>query len=220
MTVRLTVLYAGRSLLFEHETVDDHIARHHTAGYVYEAAMLTHLRRLPEVRGRWALDIGAHVGNHAAALLAGGEAAGVIACEPTDRYNALVSALRHVEPLGSRWLAMRVAVGDGEHVELVPPPAGNSGMARVAVRAEGRKTQRIDTIARGLDVGLIKVDVEGHELYVLRGARKTLERCRPALVVEGDAAILSAELESLGYVLETSWNATPTHVFRHVEVVR
>lgn len=113
---------------------------------------------------------------------------------------------------------MRVAVGNREGVELVPPPPGNTGMARVALCADGRKTVRVDDIMRGLDVGLIKIDVEGHELYVLRGARKTLERCRPALAVEGDAATLSAELESLGYVLETSWNATPTHVFRHVEV--
>ena len=34
------------------------------------------------------------------------------------------------------------------------------------------------------DVGLIKIDVEGHELAVLRGAVKTLERDRPSLIVE------------------------------------
>ena len=218
MTVRIPVRYAGRTLVFEHESADDHIARFHASGYVYEAAMIAHLRSLPEVRGRWALDIGAHVGNHAAALLASGEVAGVIACEPTDRYAGLVAALRHVEPLGSRWLAMRVVVGDGELVQLHDGPPGNSGMARVTIG--GRiVTQRIDDIARGVDVGLIKVDVEGHELHVLRGARETLARCRPALAVEGDAATLSAELEPLGYVLESSWNATPTHVFRHVEGV-
>jgi FkbM family methyltransferase len=34
------------------------------------------------------------------------------------------------------------------------------------------------------DVGLIKIDVEGHELAVLRGAVKTLERDRPSLIIE------------------------------------
>lgn len=218
VTVRIPVRYAGRTLVFEHESANDHIARYHASGYVYERAMIDRLRALPEVRGRWALDIGAHVGNHAAALLAGGEVAGVVACEPTSRYDALVSAMRHVEPLGSRWLAMRVVVGDGELVQLHDGPPGNTGMARVTLGG-GIVTQRIDDIARGVDVGLIKVDVEGHELHVLRGARETLARCRPALAVEGDAAILSAELEPLGYVLETSWNATPTHVFRSMESV-
>src|SRR5262249_35163697 len=34
------------------------------------------------------------------------------------------------------------------------------------------------------DVGVIKIDVEGHELAVLRGAAKTLEREKPSLIVE------------------------------------
>jgi len=34
------------------------------------------------------------------------------------------------------------------------------------------------------DVGIIKIDVEGHELAVLRGSLKTLERERPSLVIE------------------------------------
>jgi FkbM family methyltransferase len=34
------------------------------------------------------------------------------------------------------------------------------------------------------DVGFIKIDVEGHEIEVLDGARETIERCRPNLLVE------------------------------------
>lgn len=34
------------------------------------------------------------------------------------------------------------------------------------------------------DVGLIKIDVEGHEMAVLSGARETISRCRPWLIVE------------------------------------
>jgi hypothetical protein len=34
------------------------------------------------------------------------------------------------------------------------------------------------------DVAFVKIDAEGHEESVLIGARATLERCRPALVVE------------------------------------
>lgn len=214
----MIVRYAGRTLAFEHDDPRDHIARHHAAGYVYEAALLAHLRALPEVRGRYAVDVGAHVGNHSAALLAGGEVAGVLAFEPTERYRALCSALRHVDPLGLRWLAMRRPVGNGERVELVDPPQGNSGMARARVSDKGSVTVRLDDVVT-VDVGLVKVDVEGHEVHVLRGAARLLRSCRPALAVEGELDVIAAEVEPLGYVWTGTWNATPTHVWRHREVM-
>jgi hypothetical protein len=34
------------------------------------------------------------------------------------------------------------------------------------------------------DVDFIKIDTEGHELFVLKGARDTLERCKPCVMVE------------------------------------
>jgi FkbM family methyltransferase len=34
------------------------------------------------------------------------------------------------------------------------------------------------------DVDFIKIDTEGHELFVLRGAAATLKRCRPVIIVE------------------------------------
>jgi FkbM family methyltransferase len=58
---------------------------------------------------------------------------------------------------------------------------------------------------QGPDV--LKIDVEGHELAVLRGARQTLERHRPAILVEcearhrrdGDVRPVFDFLQSLGY---------------------
>jgi len=45
------------------------------------------------------------------------------------------------------------------------------------------ETRTLDSFAID-DVNLIKIDVEGHEESVLNGARATIERCRPVLVVE------------------------------------
>jgi FkbM family methyltransferase len=72
--------------------------------------------------------------------------------------------------------------------------------------------ERIPVQQRTLDeynldnVGFIKIDVEGHEMAVLRGAQRTLERSRPVLLVEVIAKFcrlnLSTalnEIEQLGY---------------------
>ena len=66
----------------------------------------------------------------------------------------------------------------------------NQGASLSAARiGDGRfaavpvETRRLDELDLGA-VGFIKVDVEGHELEVLDGARETLRRDRPTLVVE------------------------------------
>jgi len=67
------------------------------------------------------------------------------------------------------------------------------------------KTARLDELELG-DVGFIKINVEGHELKVLRGARETLTRCRPNLIIEIEEKHTGrpiedqvAEVEAYGY---------------------
>lgn len=47
------------------------------------------------------------------------------------------------------------------------------------------------------DPDLIKIDVEGHELRVIQGATRTLERARPGLFVEVHNAELGEQLAAL-----------------------
>lgn len=49
------------------------------------------------------------------------------------------------------------------------------------------------------DLVLIQLDVEGHELAALTGARATIQKCRPVIAVEDNSNNCSGLLESLQY---------------------
>lgn len=153
------------------------------------------LRRL----GSWlqpgavALDVGANRGIWSWHLRRTG--AVVHAFEPNA---ALAERLRHALPdVVVHACALSDREGEAELRLPVVQGVAYDGWATVetdnrfptlAVQAERR--QRI--LLRTLDgfrferVDFLKIDVEGHELAVLRGAEETLRRCRPLLLFEAD----------------------------------
>jgi FkbM family methyltransferase len=117
-----------------------------------------------------------------------------------------------------RVIVHRIALSDrsGETSLRIPLKSGVPvhGLATVesANSMPGLQTTRVEVKRRRLDdlgltdIGFIKIDVEGHELAVLKGAEQTLRRYKPALLVEADTrqrpdavASVVAFLESLGY---------------------
>ena len=93
----------------------------------------------------------------------------------------------------------------------------------------------LDTIAKTYNVGrinFIKIDVDGFEGKVIRGARQTLKAYRPVLFFEispslmanngDDANELIDTLLKLGFVLKRTprnWSLTPTPSWRRSESV-
>ncbi len=61
------------------------------------------------------------------------------------------------------------------HREMLPPSD--------AISTRTVSTRSLDSYNFN-DVGLMKIDVEGHELKVLEGAEDTIARCRPLILIE------------------------------------
>ena len=139
--------------------------------------------------GAVALDVGANVGAYS--VLLGqwvGPSGCVFAFEPEPR--AFQGLSRHVllNRLGAIVHPVPVAVADHEGTAnlVAAATAGEArigGETRVGGPAPLGTTTRVTTVdrfcaERGLEPSFLKIDVEGLELAVLRGARDTIRRCR------------------------------------------
>ena len=47
-----------------------------------------------------------------------------------------------------------------------------------------KKTTTLDELARGYEIGCIKIDVEGHEFNVLEGAKELIKKNKPVIFIE------------------------------------
>lgn len=148
------------------------------------------LRLLPQLcrPGSTVIDVGANFGMHTYWLSQ--LSARCVCFEPIP---ALASALQH--GFGDRIELHNVALSDEVGTAELIVPRISPGLSTIESRnrldpraLDGAehfhvKKQRLDDFDLR-DVSFIKVDVEGHEEAVLRGATQLLERERPTLLLE------------------------------------
>jgi FkbM family methyltransferase len=154
------------------------------------------------------VDVGANVGVYSL-WAAETQDVQVVAFEPSSATCALAVENVGLNRLEDRVRVVRKAVG--AEVGEVRLTVGRDAMNQVTGR-DGGDSEMVDQVTldaelAGLAPALVKVDVEGGELDVLRGARQTILRHLPALIVEAnDPPGLADELDQLGY---TTWAYDP-----------
>jgi FkbM family methyltransferase len=161
------------------------------------------------------LDVGANYGTHSVLFLSAGIPA--IAFEPNPSCFSHFQAICKLNDLSGRWEEVAIGKESGE-IELVYPER-NTWLGAVASdvvsnlkKFDDLKTVRVpiktldyysSEIPRGK--ALIKIDVEGHEVEVLKGGTHVLRDCIPKIIFESNDAQkrddLFQILESFGYAL-------------------
>ena len=184
----------------------------------YEIQML---RDMASTLGRddLVLDVGANIGNHSLYLAA---VAGcrVVAFEPNSHLVQAIRTSAEANGLGDRLTVVNSGVGAAAgRAHFLSEITTNLG-AQSLVPGDGEiEVVALDDLAFGQDVTVIKVDVEGMELAVLKGAAALLARDTPSLYVEcmseGDFRAVLRYLEPLGYLHWDTFNPTATHLFMH-----
>jgi len=170
---------------------------------VYESANLDLLVGLAKP-GYWHFDIGGNIGLMAAPILAQVPGCHVVSFEPSANVLPYLQRTVAQSPFADRWIVIPKAVG------------AQVGTVKFNLNAPGhspydgiRATHRVSTRQSEVEVALttidrewhahdtphvsaIKIDVEGAELDVLRGARECLAAERPTVMVEWNAENLAA----------------------------
>lgn len=162
---------------------------------------------------RASIDVGANIGQFTWWMRR--YAKQVIAFEPIPE---LAGKLRRSFTGDSSVIVREAAASNVSGTADLAIPVNNDGSDRGAAASlsndfSSQRTltvnlERIDDLDHG-PIGFIKIDVEGHELDVLEGARETLLRDHPTLLVEielrhhdGEIASKVAEICDLGYRAE------------------
>ena len=170
----------------------------------YDATRFPHLRRRDELRRlgvELVLDVGANTGKWASALRRDGYRGRIVSFEPLSGAFAELGGAAARDPL---WECRRVALADadGEATFHVAQNSLSSSLLPMTARhlesapesretaVETVSTSRLDSIRDGLMRGertYLKLDVQGLELDVLRGAVETL---RDVVAVEPELSIV------------------------------
>jgi FkbM family methyltransferase len=142
---------------------------------------IEHLEKALEYvpRRRFALDVGAHYGSWTRYLSRNFDR--VIAFEPVPETFACLQ--RNVEEFANVEI-LNQAVGEAPGMVnvAVGKMYSHPGMETVVGAGETKMVRIDDLKLQNLD--FLKIDVEGYELFVLRGGEQTLLRHRPTIILE------------------------------------
>jgi len=180
--------------------------RHRMFGYTSDREQELALSRFLVDPGKLSIDVGAAWGEHTEALRRLGGP--IVAIEPNPRLCEFLGDI-HGDRVRVIWSAVSSEVGEVA-LHLAEPsglstihsenPIFNATSTTIKVPCT-----TLDSLNLG-PTGFLKIDVEGHELEVLKGAAGLIARDRPSLLIEAEdrhrpGAVKSVRefLEAMGY---------------------
>jgi FkbM family methyltransferase len=170
--------------------------------------------------GMTVVEVGANIGAHSVPLARACFPGPIYLFEPQQRVFQILCANLGLNGIRNA-IAYPEACGDDQGYVVVPPldygAEYNFGGVSVQAPGEGIEGSRVRvTPLDSLDLAacnVIKIDVEGFEAQVLRGAAGTIARFRPLLYVENDRVAHQQEVISLiaGMGYRLYWHTPPLY---------
>lgn len=155
------------------------------------------------------IDIGANIGHYTVKLSQlVGPTGRVVACEPVPKTFELLAA--NVQLLQHQNVTvLNLAVSDKWNIVGMQVPSFETGLRNYYKASVDETVKDCMVLCACLDafdfpqaIGLVKIDVEGHELNVLKGMTRLLLRDHPVLIVETESQNVISFLREIGYESE------------------
>jgi len=138
------------------------------------------LDQIPGDRRRTMIDVGAHSGTWSYNFAHWFDH--VEAFEPVIAHRECFEA--NTAPVKGKITLNPFALGDRGAMVSIVTETGSSGNSMVSVSGKGTVEMRTLDSFEFQDVDFIKIDVEGYEEFVLRGAERTIKKWKPVICVE------------------------------------
>jgi FkbM family methyltransferase len=199
---------------FEIDNPADHIQAFQAGGSFYELQQLLAHRLLIPMHST-VLDIGANCGNHTLFYARHTNAVKIYPFEPNPPAHQLL--LRNIAanvdsraPIYTSFSECALGFAD-DWVNVGRESENNLGATRMqpAGASGSIKCVKLDSVDIMGEIAFIKIDVEGMEMEVLRGAERVIAEFRPALAIEVDL------INNISF-----WEWTRTHHYQVVSAFR
>ena len=184
--VSATIL--GHDISFFVADKTDLIQKEHLGGKFYESTELETISRFFHP-GSTFVDIGANVGNHTVYVARFLSPLNVIVIEPNPSTFAIIKANIALNQLSGCVDVSHLGIGlsNTSARAVAMTPAGNLGGTRLEFSENGSlHVVPGDEILSGHRVDFLKIDVEGMEIDVLDGLKRTIAKQRPRIFIEVD----------------------------------
>lgn len=188
--------------LHEDEAVSNHIRRHKD---FFEETVLDYVRDHYQTQ-KTIVDVGANIGNHTLYFANFLKYQNIVCFEPIRENFKLLETNTAYPNIKLHQLALSNQKGTVK-MEL---NTRNMGACKVSPTGFPVQATTLDSF-NFQNLTLLKIDVERHEPQMLEGARETIKRCHPLILIEDDKHTYEKLLP--GYQVEMYWDRYKTYLY-------
>lgn len=185
-------------------------------GHFYEEHYLDEVKSKYLKKGMTILDCGANIGNHSIYFAKICDAKKVISFEAVSSTYDILKRNIELNDLSDIVEIRNVALGDGDRNVSMDISRDNLGGSHVVENSSGNT--RMVTLDESVNerVDFMKVDVEGYEYNLLKGAGRILKESRPSMMIEikkENYSKVDSLLKRYGYI--GNWQSGEDYIYSY-----